>query len=412
MMNIIDLFSGAGGLTEGFRNKNFNVKVHVEMDRAASETLQLRDIYYYLRQQQNLAPYFAYLTKQISKRELLNSVPENILNNTLNFEINNESIPTIFNAIDNSLHEEHVDGIIGGPPCQAYSTVGRARNKQKKDSDKRIYLYRYYIEFLKRYHPNFFIFENVKGLLSFKDQYGESLLPKMIREFNDSGYQLSYKLLDSSTFGVPQKRERLIIFGTNGKINPRLFFDNLITKQQEVPPTVNQLFSDLPKMHSGQEKNNYDDNRPYNFVTKYIRSNKEIPLTQNISRPNTLNDLKIYKEVAIAKKNGINLKYTDIKNAVQTHKNKDSFLDRYKALSANDISHTVVAHIAKDGHYYIHPDPDQNRSITVREAARIQTFPDDFYFETSRTQAFKQIGNAVPPVLSKKFAATIINLYN
>lgn len=411
MMNIIDLFSGAGGLTEGFRNKNFNVKVHVEMDRAAAETLQLRDVYYYLQQQQTLAPYFAYLTKQISKQELLNSIPDELLNSTLNYEINNDSIPTIFDVIDSSLHGETVDGIIGGPPCQAYSTVGRARNKQKKDSDKRIYLYRYYIEFLKRYHPKFFIFENVKGLLSFKDQYGEPLLPKMIKEFNESGYTLSYKLIDSSNFGVPQKRERLIIFGTNGKIDPILFFDNLSNRQKEVPPTINQLFCDLPKMHSGEEKNYYGNGQAHKFVKMYIRSDSNSPLTQNISRPNTSNDLKIYKEVAVAKENGVNLKYTDITSGVQTHKNKHSFLDRYKALSSNDISHTVVAHIAKDGHYYIHPDPEQNRSITVREAARIQTFPDNFYFETSRTQAFKQIGNAVPPVLSKKFAATITKLF-
>ena len=110
-----------------------------------------------------------------------------------------------------------------------------------------------------------------------------------------------------------------------------------------------------------------------------------------------------------AKKKGKNLRYIDIPRELQTHSNTTSFLDRYKALDYNSVSHTIVAHIAKDGHYYIHPDLRQNRSITAREAARIQGFPDNFYFEYSRTAAFKQIGNAVPPILSKKIAMAIID---
>ncbi|HHP7817663.1 TPA: DNA cytosine methyltransferase, partial [Streptococcus pyogenes] len=126
-------------------------------------------------------------------------------------------------------------------------------------------------------------------------------------------------------------------------------------------------------------------------------------------RPHNENDLKIYKLVLRAKKKGKNLRYIDIPEELQTHSNTTSFLDRYKALDYGSVSHTVVAHIAKDGHYYIHPDLRQNRSITVREAARIQGFPDDFYFEHSRTAAFKQIGNAVPPILSKKIAMAVID---
>lgn len=412
-MNIIDLFSGAGGLTEGFRNLNFDVKVHVEMDSAACETLTLRDAFYYLKSTDQLELYRSFLLGEISKQVLLKAVPDDVLNKTINGEINSENILSIFKRIDDRLLNNNlIDGIIGGPPCQAYSTVGRAVNKQKKDTDKRIYLYKYYIDFLTKYKPKFFIFENVKGLLSFKDQFNELLLPKMIEEFAQSGYRVSYKLVDSSKFGVPQKRERLIIFGTNDQINPDLFFEQLMDNEQEVPVTVGQLFQDLPKMTNGQENNKYGVSKPCYFVSRYIRPlNSRMPLTQNIARPNISNDLKIYKEVAIAKRKGINLKYTDISSGRQTHKNKHSFLDRYKALDEQSISHTLIAHIAKDGHYYIHPDVSQNRSITLREAARIQTFPDDFYFEHSRTQAFKQIGNAVPPVLSKKFAHVITRLY-
>lgn len=407
-MNIIDLFSGAGGLTEGFRTTPFNIKVHVEMDKAACCTLQLRDVFYYLKQQNNLDLYKDFLLEKIDRTELLANVPNSILDKTINIEINDTTIQKIFDAIDSKMGiNQKIDGIIGGPPCQAYSTIGRALNKPKKSSDERIYLYRYYIDFLNKYRPKFFIFENVKGLLSFKDQTDKLLLPNMIKEFNKAGYNLSYKLIDSSNFGIPQKRERLIIFGTNNGLNPESFFNQLFDHESEKPVTIGKLFQDLPKLKSGHEVNRYGLNHPNEFVTNHIRKNKNLPLIQNISRPHTLNDLKIYKEVATAKNNGINLKYTDIKYGDLTHKNKHSFLDRYKALDKNAISHTIVAHIAKDGHYYIHYDTEQNRSITVREAARIQTFPDDFYFETSRTQAFKQIGNAVPPMLSEKFAKVI-----
>ncbi|WP_125767289.1 DNA cytosine methyltransferase [Lapidilactobacillus wuchangensis] len=412
-MNIIDLFSGAGGLTEGFRTNEFNILNHVEMDIAAAETLKLRDAYYYLKNNNKLDLYCQYLTKKINHDQLFSNIPLDQQNKTLNQEINSDTIAGIFSTIDDEIAKnniKNIDGIIGGPPCQAYSTVGRARNKSKKDSDERIYLYRYYIEFLKKYRPKFFIFENVKGLLSFKDQFDEPLLPKMISEFNEAGYHLEKQIIDSSKYGVPQKRERLIIFGTDGSIEPSEFFKELNTLH-ETPNTVGELFQDLPELHSGQEVNSYSNRKPSKFVQANIRKTAEVPLTQNIARPNQPNDLEIYKLIADAKNKGINLHYNELDKKYQTHKNKHSFLDRYKALDSNAVSHTLVAHICKDGHYYIHPDVKQNRSITVREAARIQTFPDNFYFETSRTSAFKQIGNAVPPYLSHKFSKAILNLY-
>ncbi|MCJ1648936.1 DNA cytosine methyltransferase [Lactiplantibacillus plantarum] len=412
-MNIIDLFSGAGGLTEGFRS-NFNIINHVEMDPAASKTLQLRDAFYFLKQQNKLEIYLKYLKNNISFKELLTHIPITIQEKTLNKKISAETILAIFDSIDKKIVEQNIftiDGIIGGPPCQAYSTVGRARNSNKKNNDERIYLYRYYIEFIQKYHPHFFVFENVKGLLSFKDQFNEPLLPKMIQEFKNAGYRLQYQLIDSSMYGVPQKRERLIIFGTDGTIAPELFFKQLETKKEN-SITIGQLFQDLPFLHSGETVNSYGQTIPNAFVNRHIRSNNDIPLTQNVARPNQPNDLLIYRQAAIDKSQGHNFRYDELDPSQQTHKNRKEFLDRYKVLDKDSVSHTVVAHISKDGHYYIHPDVTQNRSITVREAARIQTFPDDFYFETSRTHAFTQIGNAVPPYLAKKIASTIIDLYN
>lgn len=404
---IIDLFSGAGGLTEGFRDESFEIINHIEKSAAASRTLELRDMFYHLKHTSNLGYYNEFLNGNLTFNELANYVPKKLFDKTINIEISDDTLEIIFNKIGNP---KNVFGIIGGPPCQAYSTIGRAQNKLKKDKDVRIYLYRYYIKFLSVYKPKFFVFENVKGLLSFKDVDGEFLFPKMQEEFKKEGYELDYRLINAKEYGVPQSRERIIIFGVP-KNNQHLieeFFINL-EKLKEVPASIQEVFNDLPELNSGQEINEYSDS-VNSFVEKYYRITPDIPLTQNISRPNNERDLAIYKEVADAKQKGYNLKYNELEDTLRTHKHVDKFLDRFKALSWEGPSHTVVAHIAKDGHHYIHPDSKQNRSITVREAARIQGFPDDYYFETSRTQAFTQIGNAVPPILSSKISKAISKL--
>ncbi|MEY8436050.1 DNA cytosine methyltransferase [Streptococcus hyointestinalis] len=401
--NIIDIFSGAGGLTEGFRDNSFKIVKHIEKDIAASQTLLLRDIFYYLQQSDKLYLYNKYLNNEITFETLLEHTPPEIHNKMLNIEIGHDTIDFIFNQIE----EKTITGIIGGPPCQAYSTIGRAANRNKKDTDERIYLYRYYVEFLKKYRPNFFVFENVKGLLSFKDINGDLLFPKMQEEFREIGYSIDYRLINAADYGVPQKRERIIIFGVpdnSSKLIEKFF--NALQSQKRKPISVKTALSDLPQLHQGQEKNQYQ-HEPNDYVRKYFRKNTNILLTQNIARPHREIDLKIYKEVALARSKGKNLKYNELDKSLITHKHTDKFLDRFKALDWNQPAHTVVAHIAKDGHHYIHPDIEQNRSITVREAARLQGFPDDFYFENSRTSAFTQIGNAVPPILSKKIAQAI-----
>ena len=149
MINIVDLFSGAGGLTEGFRGSDFNIVSHVEMDKAGCQTLQVREIYYHLKKNNNLHNYNEYLAGNLSFNQLISSVPESITNKIINLPIGQESIQSIFNRIDAELTDNSVHGIIGGPPCQAYSTIGRARNESKKHEDLRIYLYKYYIDFLK-----------------------------------------------------------------------------------------------------------------------------------------------------------------------------------------------------------------------------------------------------------------------
>lgn len=407
---IIDLFSGAGGLTEGFRTDNFDIIGHIEKNEAASQTLKLRDAYYYLLANEKLEIYYNFLSKKIDTKKFFSHIPDKILKKTINEEINNETITSLFDRIDVSLHNGSITGIIGGPPCQAYSTIGRVKNAAKKASDERIYLYRYYIEFLKHYRPKFFVFENVKGLLSFKDINDQFLFPKMKAEFENAGYVLDYQVVNTQDYAIPQSRERIIIFGII-KENSALiseFFVQLNKLKEPIVP-LRKILNDLPFMHNGEEVNHYSC-PPNSYIRKYYRSDLNSPLTQNISRPHIKRDLKIYEKVIQAKDKGYDLKYNELDSKLRTHKNTDNFLDRYKALSWNKPAHTIVAHISKDGHHYIHPDIKQDRSITVREAARIQGFPDNYYFESSRTQAFTQIGNAVPPILSQKIAKVIEHL--
>ena len=408
MINIIDLFSGAGGLTEGFRNQQYKILGHVEKEKAACETLKLREVYYYLKKKNKLGLYNDFLNSKTSIEDLLKHVPQEKLNKILNFEISQENIHSIFSFFDGL--GENVDGIIGGPPCQAYSTIGRARNASKKSSDERIYLYKFYIHFLNKYQPKFFIFENVKGLLSFRDADNEFLLPRMKKEFEEAGYSLGYEVLNTKNYGVPQSRERLIIFGVMNEKKELIqeFFKNL-KKYEENEVDVKTAFQGLPSLKAGEVNNSYT-NLSNDYVEQNFLQDSKMPLTQNIARPNNSNDLAIYKIVAEAKKNGKNIKYSELDSKLKTHKHTDKFLDRFKALSWNSPSHTVVAHISKDGHHYIHPDTKQNRSITVREAARLQGFPDNYYFLDSRTSAFTQIGNAVPPIFSKKMADAILTL--
>lgn len=177
--------------------------------------------------------------------------------------------------------------------------------------------------------------------------------------------------------------------------------------------TIKDILVDLPRIKAGEgydKYTNYIGNCNQYLAKSNIRNGINI-LTQHIARPHSEQDKEIYK-IAVEQWNnsGIRLDYNTLPDKLKTHKNRHSFSDRFKVVAENlSHCHTVVAHIAKDGHYYIHPDASQNRSISVREAARIQSFPDDFYFEgvkegSSRTAAFKQIGNAVPPLMAQRIA--------
>jgi DNA (cytosine-5)-methyltransferase 1 len=404
----IDLFAGASGLSEGFVREGYKPIAHVEMDENASDTIRTRLAFHYLKSKKKESIYFSYLNREISRDVLWKNLPEQELASVINAEISNKTISGIFTSIDEQLGmKEKVDLIIGGPPCQAYSLVGRSRDPNGMKGDKRNFLFRYYGQFLDQYKPEYFVFENVLGLLT----AGNSrYLNMMLKLFNEKGYSVAKPtVLNAEDFGVLQKRRRVIIIGRKGK--GKFEFPKL---KQETNnwQTKRDLFYDLPKLKPGDE---LDTTNYAQATNEYLNQtgirNGEKFVTQHITRNHNPRDLDIY-ELAIKKwiNERTRLKYSDIPKKLQTHKNTSSFLDRYKVVDPEGHSHTVVAHIAKDGHYYIYPDPNQVRSISVREAARLQSFPDDFYFEGGRTAAFKQIGNAVPPLMAQSIAKSIEKL--
>ncbi len=406
-LNYIDLFAGAGGLSEGFIQQGFNPIAHVEMNKEASDTLKTRLVYHYLKRINNTAPYFDYLNNIMSRESLWQKVPNEIIDSVLNDEITSNSIENIFKTIDEQLYKKKVDVIIGGPPCQAYSLVGRSRDPNKMAGDKRNFLFRYYAQFLIKYKPKFFVFENVLGLISAGNQI---YLKEMLALFAEIGYSADFKILNAENYGVLQKRRRVVIIGRKGKAKfdfPQL---DLMDNKWQIKK---DLLADLPVLVPSQEMliANYTTKKPNSYQIATESRNGIDYTTQHITRNHNERDLEIYS-IAIDKwlNNKERLKYNDLPKRLQTHNNVAAFLDRYKVVDPFGHSHTVVAHISKDGHYYIYPDKNQIRSISVREAARIQSFPDSYFFEGGRTAAFKQIGNAVPPLMANAIAKKIFEL--
>ncbi len=403
-LNFIDLFAGAGGLSEGFIRAGFEPVCHVEMNSDACNTLKTRTAYHHLKSIDHLDLYHDYLKGEITRDLLWDSVPADLIRSVINKEISEETIPEIFSITDEILNGKGVDIIIGGPPCQAYSIAGRARDPKGMADDPRNHLFLRYVQFLKKYTPKVFVFENVPGILSAANGV---YLKKILNAVQEAGYELGYEVLNSKDFGVLQDRKRVIMIGWKKELN--LAYPKF-EASAPIYTIINDLFSDLPKIKSG-----FGDLGPMKYsgpTTEYLEStgirNGIDFTTQHISRPNNENDLEIYK-IAVSKwvNEGKRLNYAELPENLIKHSNTTSFTNRFQVVNHKGISHTVVAHIAMDGHYYIHPDIQQNRSISVREAARIQSFPDDFYFESSRTAAFKQIGNAVPVLMAAGIAKKI-----
>lgn len=405
--NYIDLFAGAGGLSEGFIRQGFSPVAHVECDKASCFTLKTRTAFYYLLSEDNVGLYHSYLKGEISRAQLYSNVPRRLLNSIINAKIGLEN-DRIFSAIDSLLSDRTIDLIIGGPPCQAYSKIGRPALKHKTN-DERTTMYIQYGRFLKRYKPKLFVFENVPGILSASEGKYFYNLKKYYKRL---GYQVEARLLNANNCGVIQNRERVIIIGWKNELE--FSYPDINYSLGEY--YRDDIFYDLPQIRPGE-------NNKYHYYTKPVKEYLKKTLirngldfvTQHIARSHNDRDLNIYKLAIQKLKDGERLKNHKIPKEMRTQKNIIDFLDRFKVVG--DKPHTIVAHISKDGHHYIHPDIKQLRSISVREAARIQSFSDDYHFEGvvedhPRTSAFRQIGNAVPPLMAERIAENIRELLN
>lgn len=409
------MFAGAGGLSEGFIRAGFKPVAHVEMEPAACFTLKTRLAFHYLKSNDQLGIYCSYLKGEISRSKMYDHVPSDLLDSVINMSISPENNEIIFRLISEKLDGKNVDLIIGGPPCQAYSVVGRARSDDGMESDPRNHLYIQYAKYLEQFMPRMFVFENVLGLKSAKEG---AYLEKMEKLFDKKGYKMKLFTVAANNFGVLQNRKRVIILGYRKDFSKDL--PDLEAIQLPLDFKVSDIFIDLPPMAAGEGIDKYacytDQQNEY-LSLSLIRNGLEI-LTQHITRPLNDQDKEIYR-IAVEKWNDKKerLDYNDLPESLKSHSNRHSFFDRFKVVASDlNYSQTVVAHIAKDGHYYIHPDIRQNRSISVREAARLQSFPDDYYFEGlveghNRTSAFSQIGNAVPPLMAQVIAKKLIELF-
>ena len=401
LMRYIDLFAGAGGLSEGFLRAGFEPVAHVEMNPHACDTLRTRMVYHHLANTGQLAIYHDYLQKKVTRQQLWDHAPAGLLETVINTEITNESIKGVFDDINKLIGDQPVDLLLGGPPCQAYSIAGRSADNKRDKEDLRKRLYEQYGKFLMAYWPKAFVFENVPGMLNAnKGQYFLDLK----EYFTQIGYKIDYDILDTSDYGVLQRRQRVIIVGWHESLN----FSYPVARKVKHSWKVNSLLDDLKPLMPGEANEHCAYAGEANHYLKHFNlRGEENYVTQHTTRPHNEKDLLIYKMAIEQLAEGRRLKNNAIPVEQRTQKNITSFLDRFKVVKADDLAHTMLAHIAKDGHYYIHPSAEQCRSLSVREAARIQSFPDNYFFEGSRSAAFRQIGNAVPPLMAEAIANEI-----
>ena len=524
---VIDIFAGPGGLGEGFSSvvdkkgdRFFDIKLSIEKNEDAHKTLQLRSFF---RQ----FPIGKVPKKYYDLLKIIKKDDWNIAKDKLFKQYSKEgkiAIEEAWKATLGVVPEEELDEriskrlggeqnwlLIGGPPCQAYSLVGRSRVGGIDDKDHRVYLYKEYLRIIAVHQPAVFVMENVKGLLSAKVNgkkiFNEilndlknpskifpkqgincptykiySLVQKPVDElFKDGNSQPKYNLntdylIKSEKFGIPQKRHRVILLGVREDIRRENI--DILKEEKEVP--LKKVIGDLPKLRSGVSRKiievkkgedgllklkyekivdtpetwqkivlehvndvinqngfikfkdgikiklpNADRGKVFlnqkpsyseNIYEDWYADKKLTGLCNHETRAHLKEDLKRYFFAALFVREHKRFPrlHDYPKSLLPSHKNALSgkFADRFRVQLANEPATTVTSHISKDGHYFIHYDPEQCRSLTVREAARIQTFPDNYYFCGSRTAQYIQVGNAVPPLLAKKIGVIVKNIFD
>lgn len=502
IIKVVDIFAGPGGLGEGFSSfiptgkavNPFRIVLSAEKEQTAHKTLTLRAFYRRFKPEEVPEEYYQIVRQEIAPEDLKGDLAvewAQAQHEALLLELGRES-PRLHSEIELRIGKDEPWVLVGGPPCQAYSLVGRARNKGKRDyvaeEDNRHYLYREYLEILSRFSPPVFIMENVKGILTAKLN-GKRIFPDILNDLHDPGralgktsgaiydiYPLSadatggaYRpgepeknlarfLVKAEDLGIPQARHRVILLGVRRGAG--------LNMPRPLPSTdlvsVGQVIRDLPKVRSALSKGDSDtawfaavqkqrervlrilsgrgdlfdvaaEILDAEFVEDTSRMSRKRPdkrsaiahqdwyhdprlgVTLNHdSRGHMPSDLGRYLYCASFAKvrdgRSPTTKKADFPKALAAdHKSWDSgkFANRFRVQARQFPSATVVSHIAKDGHYFIHPDLTQCRSFTVREAARAQTFPDNYFFMGERTAQYVQVGNAVPPLLARRIAEVV-----
>lgn len=401
ILNTLDLFAGCGGLTEGFlQSGHYHTVGAVEWEKAPYETIKHR------------------LITRWGHTEAEDAV--------ICFDI--QRTDELINGFDDVEYGKHqglksligtknIDVIIGGPPCQAYSLAGRIRDEHGMKNDYRNYLFERYIEIVKFFKPKFFVFENVVGLLSAAPD-GTPITDKIYTAFREAGYHVTPNfrkaLFDVADYGIPQHRKRVIILGISelyfgDKCDTMVddFYQIILPSLKGKARTVKDAIGDLPPLYpmeapikNGNCKFSHIQNDGAFFLnhTPRFHSNRDIEVFRLLA-----DDIKSGKRefVSIEKLKELYTKVTG----------KHSNIHKYYVLREDEPSNTIPAHLYKDGMRHIHPDPDQARSITPREAARLQTFPDDFEFLGATMAQYKMIGNAVPVDFAAIIAEALYKLY-
>ncbi len=410
---VLDMFAGAGGLTEGFFRNDFNIVSHIEMSAHAARTLETRALYHALVEKGHEDTYYRYYNQEITRDKYLEeceslSIPDSgVINSELSRATEDSIVKQVYGRLA-EIGRDEVDVIIGGPPCQAYSLIGRGRDPESMRNDPRNHLYLHYLRFINEFEPEIFVFENVPGLVSARN--GE-IYADFLQRIDKLGYYThpEPQILNARDFGVLQNRKRIIFIGWKKEHD----FKYPEFECDENPNRVQDVLMDLPELEPGTGTDGpqiYGPVPPSDYLQKYEIRNGQKYVRHHIARTHIDRDREIYRIAIQMWNEGKRLHYDDLPENLKTHKNRSSFRDRFKVVDGDGLSHAVVAHLSKDGHYFIHPDIRQARSLTVREAARIQSFPDNYLFEGPRTAQYVQVGNAVPPLMAEGIAREIKRL--
>ncbi|MBD5343062.1 MAG: DNA cytosine methyltransferase [Bacteroides sp.] len=346
-LNVLDLFCGCGGLSKGFEEAGYNILIGVDFEQSALNTFNLN-----------------HKTAKGVKLDL--------------------SKAESFNQIDALLDGRKLDVIIGGPPCQGFSLTG-----PRNFDDERNKLYLAMIETVRRYKPKAFLIENVPGMANL---YNGAVRNEIIHRFSEMGYNVTYKIVCAADYGVPQIRKRLIFVGLRSESKSYVFPDPYLTEDEYI--TCEQAISDLPTLENtlGEEISTYDT-EPLTDFQKTMRASSDI-----LHNHTAINHKPFVREVISMVPDGGN--YKDLPNGIGQSRN---FHMAWTRLNSKKPARTVDTGHRNLFHY------KWNRCPTVRESARIQTFPDDFVFLGNRGQQNKQVGNAVPVLLAKALATQLLN---